>query len=160
MNSDGTGRVRLTEKLGGTEPMWSADGTRILFASNRERHYQLFMIDLRTRQTTKLTHDPIGYVGPPWHDSAEGSWSPDGKRIAFRKVVDDLAVNMKIFVMDADGKHAVRLTHTPAIDRNPVWSPDGKKIAFQSNRGGNYDIYVLPVTPAPPQAAATARVSR
>jgi tricorn protease len=50
----------------------------------------------------------------------------------------------------------LRLTHTPAIDRNPAWSPDGKKIAFQSNRHGNFDIYVLPVTPA---LSATARAA-
>jgi Tol biopolymer transport system component len=143
MNADGSGRVRLTDKLDSSDPSWSADGTKIVFASNYAIHYQLFAIDVSSRQTTPLTPDPPGYIGPPWHDSSEPAWSPDGKKIAFRKVVDDLGSNMKIFVMDADGSHAVRVTHNPAVDRNPTWSPDGKKIAFQSNRHGNFDIYVV-----------------
>jgi Tol biopolymer transport system component/DNA-binding winged helix-turn-helix (wHTH) protein len=145
MNADGSGRIRLTDKPDSIEPSWSADGTKIAFASNHDVHYQLFAIDVSGKQTMKLTPDPPGYVGPPWHDSSEPAWSPDGKHIAFRKVIDDLGANMKIFVMNADGSHVVRVTHNPAIDRNPAWSPDGKKIAFQSNRRGNFDIYVVNV---------------
>ena len=38
---------------------------------------------------------------------------------------------------------AVRLTQAPAQDGNPSWSPDGKRIVFESNRDGNYEIYVI-----------------
>ncbi|QQS42873.1 MAG: PD40 domain-containing protein [Acidobacteriota bacterium] len=37
----------------------------------------------------------------------------------------------------------VNLTSTPAADRYPSWSPDGKQIAFETNRNGNWDIYVM-----------------
>lgn len=45
--------------------------------------------------------------------------------------------------MDRDGTGIVRLTHDLAEDGWPTWSPDGAQIAFQSERNGNYDIYVM-----------------
>ena len=52
--------------------------------------------------------------------------------------------NKEIYVMDADGVNAIRLTHHPAADSHPSWSPDGRRIAFISNRnGGNYQIYMM-----------------
>ena len=43
----------------------------------------------------------------------------------------------------AQNARAVRLTQAPAQDGNPSWAPDGKRIAFESNRDGNYEIYVI-----------------
>ncbi len=45
--------------------------------------------------------------------------------------------------MRADGTHQIRLTHHPATDKAPSWAPDGKRLAFSSNRGGNFNIYIL-----------------
>jgi dipeptidyl aminopeptidase/acylaminoacyl peptidase len=51
----------------------------------------------------------------------------------------------RINVMNTDGV-GVTLNPNPAgayEDVDPAWSPDGLHIAFASNRGGNYDIYVM-----------------
>ena len=45
--------------------------------------------------------------------------------------------------MNADGSDQVRLTNSAAVDSAPAWSPDGRKITFQSNRDGNFEIYVM-----------------
>jgi Tol biopolymer transport system component len=37
----------------------------------------------------------------------------------------------------------LQLTSDPADDRRPAWSPDGRRIAFESNRDGNFDIYLV-----------------
>jgi TolB protein len=66
---------------------------------------------------------------------------PDSKSIAFN--VDDMGVRSNIFQVDADGTNFRRLTAGPNIDTRPAFSPDGSKLAFQSNRDGDYEIYVM-----------------
>ena len=67
-------------------------------------------------------------------------WSPDGASIAF---VYEALPGANIFQIDLDGKNLRRLTAGPKVDERPAFSPDGSKLAFQSNRDGNYEIYVM-----------------
>jgi TolB protein len=51
--------------------------------------------------------------------------------------------NYDVYVMNADGTGATRLTHDEPYDGTAAWSPDGTKVAFVSGRDGNSDIYVM-----------------
>jgi TolB protein len=51
--------------------------------------------------------------------------------------------NADIYGLNQETKQLVRLTNSPAEDRDPAWSPDGSYIAFASNRADNWDIYLL-----------------
>jgi len=57
--------------------------------------------------------------------------------IAYAATVDG---NTDLYIW-RDGKPA-RVTRHPAVDQCPAWSPDGTKIAFESDRDGNFEIYV------------------
>jgi CSLREA domain-containing protein len=81
----------------------------------------------------QLTHNTL--------EDAVPSYSPDGKKIVFRRQVS--ASNTEIFVMNADGTGQKNLTNKPADDDNPSFSPGGKKILFDSYRNSNQDIYVM-----------------
>ena len=66
-------------------------------------------------------------------------------RIAFNSDRDG---NWDVYVMDADGSNATRLTNHPGLDSTsaPTWSPDGRRIAFTSYHGrygGNGEVYVM-----------------
>ncbi|MPR33595.1 S41 family peptidase [Salmonirosea aquatica] len=49
-----------------------------------------------------------------------------------------------IWVSELNGQRVVRLTSTPAVERDPHFSPDGKSIAFTSNRSGGNAVYTVP----------------
>lgn len=66
-----------------------------------------------------------------------GSWSPDGRMIAFSSVRGG---NRDIYVMRSDGSHERRLTRSAADEWSAaLWSPSGQKLAFARNS----DVYVM-----------------
>jgi len=49
----------------------------------------------------------------------------------------------EIWVVDADGSNARRLTNGGGDNQSPTWSPNGRHIAFQTNRQGRWQIYAM-----------------
>src|SRR5271166_4513414 len=56
-----------------------------------------------------------------------------------------------IWIANENGSDVQRLTDNQARDVYPRFSPDGNWIAFSSNREGNDDVYVIPVTGGKPR---------
>jgi Tol biopolymer transport system component len=93
---------------------------------------------------------------------ADPTWSPDGARIAFtRRVVNATCPSigcLEIFVMNADGSGATRLTAAPTdgVDnRSPAWSPDGAWIAYATTRYGAKDVMRIPAAGGSPVRLTT-----
>jgi Tol biopolymer transport system component len=103
----------------------SADKPRgtIAFASQAPRGWDIYVSDVKTRKTTRLTDHPALDF-----NAAAG---PDGKRIAF---VSERDGNMELYSMNADGSDQQRLTNDFALDDHPSWSPDGSQLVFTSTR--------------------------
>ena len=57
-----------------------------------------------------------------------------------------------LWIANADGSDARRLTAHLARDVHPRFSPDGASIAFHNDRMGNDDIYVMSTTGGEPRA--------
>ncbi|HEX6252329.1 MAG TPA: hypothetical protein VFZ56_12980, partial [Gemmatimonadaceae bacterium] len=71
----------------------------------------------------------IEYLPLPPTDHWDGSFSPDGRRLAYIR-------RDHVWVYDLDvGTHR-QLTTEGANHHNPIWSPDGRRVAFRSDRPG------------------------
>lgn len=133
MRSDGSDPVRLTQGEGDdTLPVWSPDGRRIAFVSERDGNREVYVMNADGNQQLNLTRDSA--------DDWTPTWSPDGRRIAFASFRDG---NWEIYVMDRNGAKVERLTRSSAADYSPCWSPDGRSIAFVSDRDGNLEVYLM-----------------
>ena len=83
--------------------------------------------------------------------------SPDGKFIAYQSTQ---AGNQDIYVMPARGGESVRITDDAAIDRWPVWSYDGQWLAFNSARTGQFETWVIRITPDGKPGSSPIQVTR
>lgn len=131
------------------EPQFSPDGKWIVFTRFRfvAERQAIFKVRTDGSGLTRLTDWTSGYSAP--------DWSPDGKWIAFDSG-DSGAVGVRgdIWVMDADGGHKTRLTHTPKVTatrfeiaNNPSWSPDGTRIAFTQWLGDGSTTWIESIRP-------------
>jgi dipeptidyl aminopeptidase/acylaminoacyl peptidase len=100
----------------------------------------------------------IGTTGPmAGSTSAElfQAYSSDGRHIAF---ACDRTGDYEIWVADADGSNARRLTNGPNHRQFvPKWSPDDRQIAFESvGEDGHSHIWITPADAGPPRQITTA----
>ena len=137
VNADGTDLTRLTDAPGADfDPVWSPDGTRIAFRSERSGDSEIWVMNADGSDEHKLS---MG-LSP--------AWSPDGSRIAYaspgtiqcppRRGLECTGIS----IMKADGSDQHRVPNTD-VGEYPTWSPDGKRIAFNSNFTGEHRMFVV-----------------
>jgi TolB protein len=113
-------------------PSIAPNGRQIAFSSHRDGNWDIFLLDIKTGETRRLTAT-LGYEGRP-------RWSPDGQWITYEAYYEG---NFDIWLMPVEESgEPIRLTTHLAEDLSPVWSPDGRKIIFTSNRDGDFDLYI------------------
>jgi TolB protein len=139
MNLDGSGKEQLTsESADSIHPMWSGDSSQVIYCADDDLHppkknaAAIYAVDVDTKRVSTLISGGT---------NTYPSWSPDGKKIVFRRMIGDM--NSEVFVSNSDGTGEQNLSNHPAFDGWPAWSPDGKQIAFSSNRRANYQIHVM-----------------
>ena len=122
----------------GQAPVLSEDGTQIAYYDD---NYQIWTVQVNGSGRMQLTS---GYF------DLYPSWSPDGKRIAFRRsTMIEGSSHSDIWIMKSDGSDQMPLTDAlstqGAYDR-PAWSPDGTKIAMEAAVDGMMsEIYIIDV---------------
>jgi len=121
-------------------PVWSRDGSEILFVSNRGHIYGTGGFWRMKAQAGAEAHE-IHYEETAW--KARPDFSPDGKRLVYSSYVGQQW--HQLWVMPASGGDAFALSYGDFDNVAPRWSPDAKRIAFISNRGGNTSLWTQEV---------------
>ncbi|HEU0184817.1 MAG TPA: winged helix-turn-helix domain-containing protein [Blastocatellia bacterium] len=130
----------ISSTLGDKGPDYSPDGRKVVFASNRSGGFGIWVCDSDGANPVQLIDRGPYLTGTP-------RWSPDGRWIAFDSRSNDAGRegNADIYLISAEGGQPRRLTTDPAEDVAPSWSRDGKWIYCGSTRGGNMQIWKIPV---------------
>ena len=146
---DSAARARQKSEL-----EFRASGKQRRYAWDYDEHFDIFTARRDGTDLQRLT-DSAGY-------DAEAAFSPDGRSIVFCSFRDAFPTNQlsaahlqhlqtdpawfgEIYLMDADGSNARRLTDWPGYDGGPFFSPDGTRILWRHfNEDGTIaDVYTM-----------------
>ena len=131
-------------------PVWSPDGSRIIFSSNRRGTHELYQKPVagdRSEEVLLSTGQPVSPT----------DWSRDGRIVLFTS--RDPKTGFDIWALPLDGK-PLPIVQTAFDEQAAQFAPDGHWIAYQSNESGVAEVYVRPF-PGPgerlPSPSAVAR---
>jgi Tol biopolymer transport system component len=129
-NADGSGLTKIADQ--GADPAWSPDGSRIVFASDRDKNGELSYGDAVQYANELYVMDPDGsnqrrLTTTKDLNEASPAWSPDGSLLAYQRgeVVDN-AQGTGVFLSETDGSCATPIAFDERLEvwyANPAWHP-------------------------------------
>jgi dipeptidyl aminopeptidase/acylaminoacyl peptidase len=143
-NGDEQRRIEISEVGAISDLAWSPDGKTIAFSGQAGGISDLYLVDVASGRTTRLTSDREAQIHP--------AWSPDGATIAFATDAGnetdfrELKFGpMRLARIDVASRRVELFPHAgEGKDINPQFSPDGRTLYFVSDRDGISDIYAMP----------------
>jgi Tol biopolymer transport system component len=117
-------------------PIWSPDGSRIVFTSRAQ--------ELHVKLASSAGAEEMLWKSSEFIHSSE--WSPDGRFLLFES---GTVGRRDVFALPltADGKadgKPIPVANSVFDERLAKFSPDGRWIAYQSNETGRFEIYLRP----------------
>jgi tricorn protease len=129
----GTAAPLTVNEWHNTMPVWSPDGTKIAFASDRYGNFDVFIMPAEGGEAKRLTFHSA--------DETPTSFAPDGKAVLFCAAILDSATNVlfptpaqpELYRVGLDGGMPEQVLTTPAI--YAVYDSEGKRLAYSDQKG-------------------------
>jgi Tol biopolymer transport system component/tRNA A-37 threonylcarbamoyl transferase component Bud32 len=132
-------------------PVWSPDGSRILFTSDRKAKGVRFNLWIKPLEGGK--EEPFGNAG---ENRIPEDWSQDGRVVSFQAIPITGPRNNQLWTLDTGAGNRASPFAVEALSQGDSrFSPDGRWIAYDSDESGRAEVYVRPF----PSGSGTWQVS-
>jgi hypothetical protein len=129
--------TRMTTETGNNDsPLWTPDGKRVAFMSDRNSAVTIYW---KLADGTGAEEELLRVPGS--HNIFVDSFSPDGKLLVYSDSDPTTGDDLWLLPVTGDRKPQVFL-RTPFNEWGGVVSPDGKWISYASNESGRAEVYV------------------
>jgi serine/threonine protein kinase len=108
-------------------PVWSPDGSRLVFTSSRKNVFDLYLKNADGTQEESL-------ICASDVDKYPNAWSRDGKYVLYTEGPD-------LKYLTFPELRSTLFLKASSTFKNAQFSPDGKWVAYASNESGNWEIY-------------------
>lgn len=118
-------------------PVWSPDGTRIVWSSLREGGADLY------ERASNLANDETALLKSP-EPKFPQDWSSDGRFLMYSVNRGDRGgTNLDLWLLPMQGKQkTTQFVGTPFTESQGRFSPDSRYVAYLSNESGKNEVYV------------------
>ena len=116
--------------------VWSPDGQRVAFMSDREGSPNIFIKDASGAGDAEILLADDKVLMPV-------DWTRDGSHLAFMKLDGDNGWDIWALPVDSPND-AFPVVQSRFFDARPSFSPDGQWVAYESDESGRPEIYVRP----------------
>jgi dipeptidyl aminopeptidase/acylaminoacyl peptidase len=118
-------------------PVWSPDGSRVVFASDRKSkgaHCDLWVKSLDGEKEEILAQSD--------DDRYPEDWSPDGRYVSFDVIQAKGSRNTQLWILDTAQRKAFPFETAGQMASGSRFSPDGRYLAYHSDESGRFEVYV------------------
>ncbi len=124
---------RLTDEGFSAYAIWAPNGDRLLFSWGRTSVDSLYW-------QPRDGSSPMERLTTSEYGQRPGSWSSDGKMLAFVDFHPDTGADISL--LDVGSKRVTPFLNSPFREEYPEFSPDGRWMVYSSDESKNEEIYI------------------